>query len=243
MTATPTHLGPLLHGRIQQYANAVGQIYYHDTVTNTTSYAIPPSYADHPSDQWEEDKSKTWAQWRNKRTGRAVLINPNPPPPQTYLDDLNVQAGINTLTRVPESDEHLYRRPMMGILRFMFPSNEGYDVVQEAQGDISRSDFAVLKVLQRPGGSPNQYEIMHVESKPQKEPWGSTRDQLLDHLTGNGNDSGNCYGMVHIGLEVQFYRYNEYAFDSVSPKMHLVDDVASVIQWGAYVKSNPLRLV
>jgi hypothetical protein len=80
-----------------------------------------------------------------------VLIDPDPPPPQIFLDDLNVQAGINALVRVPESDEHMYRRPMMGILRFMFPPRDGYEVIQEVEGDISRSDFAVLKVLQRPG--------------------------------------------------------------------------------------------
>jgi hypothetical protein len=144
---------------------------------------------------------------------------------------------------VPESDEHLYRRPMMGILKFLFPPSEGYEVVQEAEGDFSRSDFAVFRVFQKPGGSPNQYEIMHVESKALKEPWGSTQDQLLDHLVGNGNESGNCYGMIHIGLEVQFYRYNDGTFSNVGPKMHLVDDVLNVINGGKFVKEHPLRLI
>jgi hypothetical protein len=84
---------------------------------------------------------------------------------------------------------------------------------------------------------------MYVECKPQKESWESTQNQLLDHLTGNGNDSGNCYGMLQIGLEVRFYRYLETVFASVGPKMHLVNDVQTVIQWDAYVKNNPLRLV
>jgi hypothetical protein len=41
-----TYLGPLLGSRIDQYANSAGQVYYHDTVAGTTSYAIPNGFQD-----------------------------------------------------------------------------------------------------------------------------------------------------------------------------------------------------
>lgn len=40
----------------------------------------------------------------NARTGRTVLSNPNPPPPQTYLDLETVRTAIKTVTDVPESN-------------------------------------------------------------------------------------------------------------------------------------------
>jgi len=43
---TSTDLGPLAGGRIKQYANHAGQIYYYDTVATTTSYAIPNGFQD-----------------------------------------------------------------------------------------------------------------------------------------------------------------------------------------------------
>lgn len=43
---TTTYLGPLVGGTINQYANSAGQVYYHDTVAGTTSYAIPNGFQD-----------------------------------------------------------------------------------------------------------------------------------------------------------------------------------------------------
>ena len=42
------NLGLLTGGRIHQYSNPVGQIYYVDSVANTTSYSIPNGFEDAP---------------------------------------------------------------------------------------------------------------------------------------------------------------------------------------------------
>jgi hypothetical protein len=41
-----TYLGTLVGGRINQYANSANQVYYHDTVAGTTSYAISNGFQD-----------------------------------------------------------------------------------------------------------------------------------------------------------------------------------------------------
>ncbi|KAK5627749.1 hypothetical protein RRF57_003464 [Xylaria bambusicola] len=163
--------------------------------------------------------------------------------PNSYLDNDNVKAGLELLTRVPDSKEHLYRRPMGSILRFMFPEREGFDVVQETEGDNSRPDFSTLKVSLRPGGTLYQYDFMLTESKKMGQPWGATEDQLQDHLAGNGNESKNCYGMIQIGLRVQFYKYEGGICSKVGGQMHLIRDVHGIMLWGQYLKENPLPFV
>ncbi|KAI0508243.1 hypothetical protein F5B22DRAFT_650097 [Xylaria bambusicola] len=204
----PCDLGQLTgNSGFHQYTNSAGQVYYLDMATNAICYSILSGFGDNPNDTWTRDSSKSWPQGNNDRTGRAVLMDPNPPPPQSYLDNDNVKAGLELLTRVPDSKEHLYRRSMGSILRFMFPEREGFDVVQETEGDNSRPDFSTLKVSQRPGGTLYQYDFMLTESKKMGQPWGATEDQLQDHLAGNGNESKNCYGRIQIGLLAQFYKY------------------------------------
>ncbi|KAI3338037.1 hypothetical protein F4824DRAFT_499816 [Ustulina deusta] len=231
-------LGPLTGSGFYQYTNSAGQVYYLDMATNAICYSILPGFGDNPNDTWTLDSSKN-----NDRTGRAVLMDPNPPPPQSYLENDNVKAGLELLTRVPDSKEHLYRRPMGSILRFMFPERERFDVVQETESDNSRPDFSTLKVSQRPGGTLYQYDFMLTESKKMGQPWGATEDQLQDHLAGNGNESKNCYGMIQIGLLVQFYKYEGGICSKVGGQMHLIRDVHDIMLWGQYLKENPLPFV
>jgi hypothetical protein len=144
---------------------------------------------------------------------------------------------------VPESDEHLYRRPIGAILRFIFTAAEGFDVVQEAEGDVTRSDFCVFKVLCKPGGTLFQYDFLLAECKSVGEPWSTTEVQLREQLAGNGNDSKKCYGMIQIGLEVQFYKFEGSELEKVRGKMHLVRQAKDVVACGAHLKAHPLPVV
>lgn len=179
----------------------------------------------------------------NQRTGRARLDDPNPPPPQTYLDNRHVRAHIAVLQATPNSREHVYRRPMLGILEFLFPQDKGYYVVQETTGDDTTADFTAFKVACRPGGTDYEYEFLLAESKRLGEPWGSTEDQCFRHCFGNTNDSKNVYAMVHIGLEVQFYKYENSNFSRVGGRMHLVNDVQAVTAQANYIRSHPMPFV
>ncbi|KAF2801022.1 hypothetical protein K505DRAFT_369767 [Melanomma pulvis-pyrius CBS 109.77] len=240
---TTYHLGPLVGGTIIQYSNSAGQVYYHDTVAGTTSYTIPNGFEDGLGDTWALDTTKSWPQWNNNRTGRAVLIDPNPPPVRTYLDDISIKADLELLVRVPESGEEIFRRPIGDILRFIFPRSEGFSVVQETVAINTHPDACLFKVSQRPGGSLYKWEYMLVECKKQGQSWVVTEDHLLDHLQGNGNDSGNCYGMVQVGFDVQFYKYENSNFSKVGGRMHLINDANNVLAWGRYIKDNPMSFV
>ncbi|KAF1358980.1 hypothetical protein EJ07DRAFT_156351 [Lizonia empirigonia] len=220
---TTTYLRPLVGGRINQYANSAGQVYYHDTVAGRRGTLFPSRRPVNSSqgraadsntgqDTWTLDTTKSWPQWNNSRTGRAVLINPNPPPPQTYLDDINIKAALDLLVR-------------------------------ETVSVNTHPDFCLFKVSQRPGGTLYQYEFMLVESKKPGEAWASTEDHLHDHLEGNGNDSKNCYGMVQIGLDVHFYKYENSNFSRIGGRMHLINDANNVVVWGRHIKDSPMPFV
>lgn len=92
---------------------------------------------------------------------------------------------------------------MGGILRFLFPESEGYDVLQE--------DSTTFKVCCRPGGTFYQYKFLLVESQKKDTTWGATEDQLHDHLSGNQNNSKDFYVMIQIGLEDQFYKMKTFS--------------------------------
>ena len=129
---------------------------------------------------------------------------------------------------------------MGGILRFIFPASEGYDIVQEVELVNTRVDFCTFKISRRPGGIFWQYEFMHVECKKPGEAWGATEDHLHNHLAGNGNDSKNCYGMIQIGFDVQYYKYEDWVFSKVGGKMHIITDAHNVMNWGRQLKANPM---
>lgn len=48
MAASHEYLGSLTGGRVRQYADLIGQIYYVDPVANTRSYAVPNGFEDRP---------------------------------------------------------------------------------------------------------------------------------------------------------------------------------------------------
>lgn len=132
---------------------------------------------------------------------------------------------------------------MVGILRWLFPDNQGFDVVQEDGKGNTIADFDVFKICCRPGGSSYQYDFCLVESKKASEPWGSTEDHCRDHCFNTDNESKQVYAIVHIGLEIAFYRYNRGDFSRMSGRLHVRNDVQVIIQWANYMKSNPLPFV
>ncbi|KAI9879006.1 MAG: hypothetical protein M1830_009875 [Pleopsidium flavum] len=240
---TTYDLGPLPGGPWHQYANAAGQAYYYNTTTQATTYSIPSGFEDHATDTWARDSSKTWVQWNNQRTGRATWMDPNPPPPQSYLDMPVIQADIDMLTAVPESRENQFRKPVSAILSWIFPVAEGYQVTQEVGTQNTVPDFTVFKVSRVAIGNAHNYEIMMVESKKRDGAWGSTMDQAVNHFEETSNESKKVYGMVHIGLEVAFYRYDVGRVDDLSGRLHLVNHAIEVTNWLVWIKQNPLPVI
>jgi hypothetical protein len=128
------------------------------------------------------------------------------------------------------------------ILRWLFPEREGFDVVQE-EDRASRPDFVIFKICCRPGGSNYAYDFCIVESKPAGRPWGSTEDQCANECDSGENDAARLYAIVHIGLEVGFYKYELGTVTQWSQRMHLRQDVHAVTRWAHTLKANPLPFV
>ncbi|KAH8665131.1 hypothetical protein BGZ60DRAFT_410814 [Tricladium varicosporioides] len=233
----------LLNGNTwHQWADSSGLVYYQNVVTQLTTYKLPAGWEDIAGDIWALDPTKAWPQWNNQRTGRARLTNPNPPPPTTYLADPHVAARISVLQRTPHSPEPLYRRMMCGILQWIFTSDEGFSVMQEDMATL-HLDFTVLRLLARPGGSTYEYDFLLGETKIPRESWSINTNHLHTVCASNDNDTKNVYGMLQVGFEVQFFKHENYQFEAIGGRMHLVNDVHNVISWARYMKENPMPFV
>jgi hypothetical protein len=136
---------------------------------------------------------------------------------------------------------------MVGILRRFF-ADPYFSVYQEesagekSQGE-SKPDMSVLKVLSRPGGSPYHYDYCMVESKKLGRNWDEAIDHLTRHCAGNGNESGQVYAIVQIGLEIQFYKWNGGRLNTLGGRLHLRREVTIVTPWFGHLVKNPSPLV
>lgn len=134
---------------------------------------------------------------------------------------------------------------MMAVLKYFFLEDEGFDVLQEeSRGETapgeSRADMAVLKITARPGGSMYAYDYCLVESKTARESWAETEDHLGRHCEGTDNQSGQVYGIVHIGLYVQFFTANKGTLAALSGRLHVRNDVNAVTTMFESMKRHPL---
>jgi hypothetical protein len=68
--------------------------------------------------------------------------------------------------------------------------------------------MAVLKITSRPGGIMYAYDYCLVESKKTGKSWNETQIHLSRHCGGTENQPGQVYGVIHIGLNIQFFTAN-----------------------------------
>ena len=171
-----------------------------------------------------------------------MLIDPNPPLTNTYLDDLGVKTGLVTIQRVPESHEHVYRIPMTGILQLAFPRSEGFSVVAETESETTKPDMIVFKIWARPSGTLYNYDYMVVECKNSYHTITETEPQLYEAVANTTNEVKNVYGLIQCGLHLQFYKYENSQSQKLGGAMHIVNDARDVQQMLEYVKTHPLWL-
>ncbi|RDL33344.1 Uncharacterized protein BP5553_08783 [Venustampulla echinocandica] len=129
---------------------------------------------------------------------------------------------------------------MCGILQWIITSNEGFSVMQEDMAANLRPGFTVSRFA-RPGGSSYEYDFLLGETKAPGESWGTYADHTV--CAGNDNDTKNTYGMLQIGFEIQFYKYENYHFEAIGGRMHLVNDEHNVTDWSRHMKSIPMPVV
>lgn len=66
---------------------------------------------------------------------------------------------------------------------------------------------------------------------------------LHDQFKRSEIKSQNCYGMLQVGLEVQFYKYENSHFSRFEGRMHLINDANNVVVCGRHIKQNPLPFI
>jgi hypothetical protein len=142
----------------------------------------------------------------------------------------------------------MYRRTMMEVLRHFFLDSAGFHVYQEeSRGELyqaeSKADMAVLKVLSRPGGSFYTYDFLMVESKRADQSWPATEIQLSRHCGGTDNPSGQVYGIVHVGLYMQFFKADRGVLTPLSARLHIRNNVNDITAWFGHVIRTPLPMV
>jgi hypothetical protein len=179
----------------------------------------------------------------------APPANPNPPPaPTTYLDKPFVQYSLKIVERSPEPHVSHYRHVMVSILNAFFPDKEYFDVFQGAsRGERgkaeSRVDIMVLKTTCPPGGSLLIFDYCLGQSKAPGADWEATRNDLSRHCADTDNPSGQVYGIVHIGLEVQLFSAIRGVLTPLSDVLHLRRDVDLVTTLFTRMKTRPFPFV
>jgi len=114
-------------------------------------------------------------------------------------------------------------------------------VLQEDMALDMHPDFTVFKLLTRPGGSSYEYEFLIGETKVPGESWSTFAEHLHTVCAENDNDTKNVYGMLQIGFEVQMFKHENYQFETLGNRMHLVNDVHDFIACARYIKAHPMR--
>lgn len=187
----------------------------------------------------------TWYVYRiNRRTGRITFENISNARGQTYLEDRFVAAHMLTVQRDPSASESLHRRVTTRVLRWLFKETEGYDVVQEDVRERSIPDHVVFKIQSRPGGTDYVYDFMLVECKKAGISWSSAVRHVTKHCRGTDNDSKQVYGMVQLGMDLQFYQWGESTgLVPLGQTYHLVNDVHDIIALARRLKANPIPFV
>lgn len=170
-------------------------------------------------------------------------MDPNPPPARLYTEDRIVATHLRTLERHPDSSEALHRRATTGMLRFLFRSEDGYDVVQEDSRVSSTPDHTVFKVECRARGSAYVYDFMMVECKRANENWEAAVEHLTRHCENAQNESRQVYGMVQVGMDIQFFHWANTTLTAVSDVCHLRNNAERVTQWAEYLKANPWAFI
>lgn len=179
----------------------------------------------------------------NQRTGRALLDDPNPPPPESYLGLPIIKAELDTLAAMPELQENRYQRPIAAILNWTFPVLEGFITARGGRNSLTIPDFTVSKVQQVPNGRANNWEFLLVESKALGHPWDPTYDQLVNAWEVITNDSKKVYGMIHIGMAIKFYKFEPDQVQELTGKFHLIHDAKEITDRLVWIKQNPLPVV
>lgn len=152
-------------------------------------------------------------------------------------------AHLQTVERNPGSNEATYRRATTGILRWLFKEEDGFDVVQEDNRGSSVPDHVVFKIECRAGGSFYAYDFLMVECKRAGESWASATEQCLRHCENTHNESRQVYGMVQVGMDIQFCVWRNRNLTTLSRVLQLRDDVDEIIEWANYLKAHPLPVI
>ena len=133
---------------------------------------------------------------------------------------------------------------MTPILRWLFNSTDGYEVIQEDHRGDTIPDHVVFKIARRAGASFYLYDFLICECKKAGVSWTSAKEQCQTYCETTENESDEVYGMVQVGMELRFYSWRRgYDIVPLSNKLHIRQDVQEIIQWPEHLKANPLPLL
>ena len=84
---------------------------------------------------------------------------------------------------------------------------------------------------------------MMVECKKAGESWLSASEQCTRHCENSHNESGQVYGMVQVGMDIQFCQWKNSTLTPLSGSLHLREHVQQIMEWAEYLKAHPLPIV
>lgn len=84
------------------------------------------------------------------------------------------------------------------------------------------------------------YDFMMVECKKKGHNWAAAVEHLTRHCENGENESGQVYGMVQVGMDIQFFHRGNTTLTTISDVFHLRNEAQEITRWIEYLKANPL---
>lgn len=147
---------------------------------------------------------------------------------------------LNKLVAEPEPVGNQERRampPILTMLNWMFPLTEHFANTPKIKITAAANIPDITVEFLGPDDI-EDYPILFVGHRGMGTSWGLTYDQMTGHF--RASSCGNVYGMIHIGMEVKFYKYEDGQAHDLSEKLHLVDRAKEVTAWWVWIKENRL---
>ncbi|KAL2062600.1 hypothetical protein VTL71DRAFT_5672 [Oculimacula yallundae] len=108
----------------------------------------------------------------------------------TYLSDQAVITHLRISQRIRTTTS--YRRLIMNILRWIFPSSSGFSVTEsDMYGNTLQANLTVSSLLTRPGGDAYEYETLLGEARAPGVSWDMYAEHLHTLCASNANETKN----------------------------------------------------
>jgi hypothetical protein len=171
----------------------------------------------------------------NQRTGRCNVTKGYTS--YTYLNQPTIVASMSAIEADPNGPESIYHCLLVAILDYFFCQQKG-------PGDITRYHVVQKASSLEPGRQETAIQCYQFDAlgtwclSEVRTANGSWADAKRDLSLDGQNTPGVLYGIVLVGMYLQFFVVDYGHLIQLTEKLHIKDDVETVTDWLMYIRNN-----